>query len=187
MVRYGRSSDGLRTRRPVLPSNPAQVTESHQRLRDEEIDRIYRAHAGWLKAELRKRSGSFSPDDLVQEAFLRIARYPASIPLRFPRALLLTIAKNIARSSLRRNPSSGAFGVLYFSAESASVGPDQVEAIVLKQTVLSLPEIYRDVFMLSRFGGMSYQEIAEARGLSVKTVEWRMSKALAMCAARMRE
>jgi RNA polymerase sigma-70 factor (ECF subfamily) len=56
---------------------------------------------------------------------------------------------------------------------------------MLKQIVLSMPPLYRDIFVLSRFGGMSYPEIAAARGLSVKTVEWRMSKALEHCVARL--
>jgi RNA polymerase sigma-70 factor (ECF subfamily) len=48
-----------------------------------------------------------------------------------------------------------------------------------------MPPLYRDIFVLNRFGGMTYPEIARARGISVKTVEWRMSKALEHCASRL--
>jgi len=42
----------------------------------------------------------------------------------------------------------------------------------------NLPEKCREVFMLSRFEGKKYMEIAEKLGISVKTVETQMSKAL---------
>ena len=41
--------------------------------------------------------------------------------------------------------------------------------------------------MLSRHAGMSYAEISALTGAPIKTVESRMSRALAMIAARMRD
>lgn len=42
----------------------------------------------------------------------------------------------------------------------------------------SFPEKYRETFCLSRFGEMSNAEIAEQLGISVKTVEYRISRCL---------
>ena len=42
----------------------------------------------------------------------------------------------------------------------------------------SLPEKCREVFMMNRYDGLKYAEIAEKQGISIKTVETQMSKAL---------
>ena len=44
--------------------------------------------------------------------------------------------------------------------------------------VAELPPACREVFMLSRTQGLRYAEIAETLGISVKTVESQMGKAL---------
>ena len=59
--------------------------------------------------------------------------------------------------------------------------------MLLRQIVSALPPPLRDVFVLSRFAGMTNQDIATACGLSVKTVEWRMTKALALVTLRLRD
>ncbi len=41
-----------------------------------------------------------------------------------------------------------------------------------------LPERCRQIFMLNRFEDLKYKEVAEKLGISVKTVEVQMSKAL---------
>jgi RNA polymerase sigma-70 factor, ECF subfamily len=48
----------------------------------------------------------------------------------------------------------------------------------LRQALNALPEQCRTVFQLSRFENLKYQEIAEQLGISVKTVENQMGKAL---------
>jgi len=48
----------------------------------------------------------------------------------------------------------------------------------IQKTLDSLPEKCREVFELSRYEGLTYNEIAERLGISVKTVENQMGKAL---------
>ncbi|WP_245843497.1 RNA polymerase sigma-70 factor [Niastella vici] len=48
----------------------------------------------------------------------------------------------------------------------------------LREAMNALPQQCRTIFQLSRFEGLKYQEIAEQLGISVKTVENQMGKAL---------
>ena len=43
-----------------------------------------------------------------------------------------------------------------------------------------MPKATRDIFLANRLRGMSYQEIAERTGLSVRQVERHMARAIAM-------
>lgn len=49
----------------------------------------------------------------------------------------------------------------------------------IAEAIESMPEVRKKVFKLSRVDGLKYREIAEQLGISVKTVEIHMSKALA--------
>lgn len=148
----------------------------------EGLNGLYRRYAGWLDGRLRAHVNADQAADVVQETYLRAAPYP-SADIRHPKAFLLRIALNLVRDESRRlkrqRESSGDFGPDQSDAAS------QAEQLMLKQIILSMPPLYRDIFVLSRFGGMTYPEIAAARGLSVKAVEWRMSKALEHCVARL--
>ena len=54
---------------------------------------------------------------------------------------------------------------------------DELQSLVDK-ALASLPEQTRDVFIRSRYNNQSHKEIAEALGLSTKTVEFHITKAL---------
>jgi RNA polymerase sigma-70 factor (ECF subfamily) len=155
------------------------------------LDLLYRRHAAWLTRVLasRLRSTPVDVDDIVQESYVRIARYPADEASRHPKSLLMRIAVNLARDQMRRNVVRG--GLSQPGEDDLPDLPapnEEPERLLdLKRAILQLPPLYRDVFVLSRFTGLTYEEIASHFGISVKTVEWRMSKALAMCAAWLRD
>jgi RNA polymerase sigma-70 factor (ECF subfamily) len=51
---------------------------------------------------------------------------------------------------------------------------------LLTKSIDSLPDKIRETFVLSRMDGLTYPQIAEQQGISVKTVEYRVGKALSV-------
>jgi len=48
----------------------------------------------------------------------------------------------------------------------------------IDKAIQNLPDGIRETFMLNRFDGLSYQQIAKQENVSVKAIEYRISKAL---------
>lgn len=48
----------------------------------------------------------------------------------------------------------------------------------IEKAIQNLPDGIRETFILNRFEGLKYQQIADQENISVKTVEYRISKAL---------
>ena len=147
------------------------------------LELLYRSHYGWLLRQVRRRFGRDLAEDLVQETYLRASSYQGQV-VRNPRALLLQIATRAAIDRERRGTVRAPWHDL--SEDQARSEAEQASALALKQVILSLPRHLQEVFLLSRFAGLTYEEIAAHLGISVKTVEWRMTKALKICAAQLR-
>jgi RNA polymerase sigma-70 factor (ECF subfamily) len=148
------------------------------------LELLYRQHFHWLVRVLRVRYGQDGAEDLVQETYLRAASIQ-SVAIHSPRGLLLRIASNVAIDQRRRaaiRPTARRSREAELALERHGVAGDQGELLALKQIVLSLPPRLREVFVLSRFAGLTYGEIADRLGLAIKTVEGRMTKALRICA-----
>lgn len=146
------------------------------------LDRLYRRYAVWLGRRLRARIGVDDAADVVQETYLRVAPH-AEAGIRHPKAFLLQVALNLVRDRGRRE--SRRTLAMEDHCPPTAEAPPQFDRILLAQIVTAMPPLYRDVFVLSRFEGMTYPEIARSLGVSVKTVEWRMSRALEHCASRL--
>lgn len=156
----------------------------------DDLDGWYRLYAARLRAALRRQFGSgidADADDLVQETYARLSARDLG-EIRRPQALLMRVASNLARDLLRRR------GVRSRHVEQVQAGgrgdapiASLMDELLLKEAILSIPEPYRDVFVLSRFAGLTYEEIATRCGLSVKAVEWRLTKAIAHCARRVED
>lgn len=155
------------------------------------IDDLFRLHAGWLRAFLARRLRAQPADveDLVQDTYVRAARQPATV-IAHPRAFLSQTATNLFRDGKRREAVRARHRQSIEDAGAGEGAPgllEQEAALELERLILAMPEVYRDVFALSRFRHMTNAEIAAHLAISVKTVEWRMGKALAFCTSRLRE
>lgn len=156
----------------------------------EGLGKIFAAQAKWIRRRLAASVGRDASEDVTQEAFLRVVASQTLGEARHPKALLLTVANNLVRDEYRHQARRGGAHLAYqpgLEDGEPWSHPDQETTLLLQQVILSLPPIYRDTFILNRFGGLSYQQIAVHFGITAKTVEYRMSRALALCQAALRD
>lgn len=133
-------------------------------------------------------------EDAVQDVFLHVARAKNADDVRHPRAFLFAIARNIIVDRFRKKSLDIAPVPLEEayrdhpdpmpSPERQVVGRQEFE--LLCDAVEALPEISRRAIVLYKFYGYSYQEIGQELGLSNKSVEKHLMKALMSLGAHMR-
>jgi RNA polymerase sigma-70 factor (ECF subfamily) len=120
--------------------------------------------------------------DLLQEVFGRVWKNRANLdPGQSIKAYLYRIGQNLVIDHRRQNSRAVDFLEAHPEIEpSYSTNDDFDFNEKLQAAIESLPEPIRAVFVMSRFDGAKYAEIAAAFDISVKTVEARMSKALSI-------
>lgn len=140
-----------------------------------------------------------SPDDaaeLVQECYSRLLQHEDVAHLEaVSRTYLFQIATNLARDHYRRRAtrrSSAHLDVDEVEIADERAGPEHslvwdttIDSI--KEGIKQLPPTTRRIFLLSRFRGKTYPQIALLLGVSTRTVERKMSEAMQVLAARLRE
>jgi len=157
------------------------------------FDTIFRAWYAPLvrvaEALLRDRG---SAEEVVQDVMLELWRRREQLVLHQPpRAYLVQATRNRALNHLRRQkvekrgePRAAEQLQPPLLADSRVSEAELDRAIVL--AIAELPTRCREVFELSRVRGLKYAEIAEAMGISIKTVEVQMGKALRILRERLR-
>jgi len=150
-----------------------------------ELAFVHLQYGRWLERMMRRRSGPLPVEDVVQETFLRASVYEPEALLRHPKALLLKIAKSVVMNAARDASRKKRDPVGYDPQVWQSA--DQYQQVLLAETIAAIPQPYRDTFVLNRFEGMTYVEVATAQGVSVKVVEWRIAQALTICSKRLRD
>jgi len=132
-------------------------------------------------ALLREREPA---EEVVQDVMLELWRRRESLTLEQSlRAYLFQASRNRALNYLRRlRVETRGEGTI----AAAMPTPDQADSevreeelrIAIQSAIAGLPDRCREVFELSRIHGLKYAEIATSLGISVKTVEAQMGKAL---------
>jgi RNA polymerase sigma-70 factor (ECF subfamily) len=149
------------------------------------FDTIFRDHYAALvrtaDAMLHRRDLA---EEIVQDVLLALWQRRATLVVEDSlRAYLFRATRNRALNHLRHaaierkaEPELSAIEPPEASAPAVLVH-EEIDA-ALRQAVTSLPPRCREVFELSRVHGLRYSEIASTLGISVKTVEAQMGKAL---------
>jgi RNA polymerase sigma factor (sigma-70 family) len=131
--------------------------------------------------------------DLVQETYLRVMRRSQVATFEFSaRNYLFETATNLARDHIRRQRHRRHDS--YDEARDAV--PDRAEeepedrlawdqtVAALRSGIASLPPVTRDIFVMARLRDMKYSEIAAELGIGVRTVERKLSEAMALLSKR---
>lgn len=178
-VRAGALLNGV----PLGPEDVSTCSDDETLLAE-----LYRSESPKLVRILSRRTSSRDDaQDLVQDVFFRFARlrraWPS--PLERPQAYLRRIASNLLKDRAKADfRHSAALHVV--ADEEALPGPDQHRLLEsrdmlrrLEAAMMRLRPKTREIFMAHRIDGLTYAEIAERTGLTVKGVEMQMSRALA--------
>jgi RNA polymerase sigma-70 factor (ECF subfamily) len=152
-----------------------------------QVQELYRRHSPKLIRQLTRATGCRDiARDLVHETFVRLMRMN---PISFSRidrheAFLQRVSVNLLRDHGR--------GRVHFEHARKALAVvsdptfDQVAVLEHRETLARLEGAMarlkprtREIFLAQRIEGLSYAEIAERTGLSIKGVEKQMSKAIA--------
>ena len=126
----------------------------------------------------QKLRSSEQAKDFIQEVFTRVWQTRERLdPKQSIKAYLYRIAHNLAIDYFRKRASHKQYQMEEYHQIKHQNGFLDTELSV-RAAVNNLPEKLRTVFVLSRHQSLTYNEIAEACQISVKTVESRMSQAL---------
>ena len=120
-------------------------------------------------------------EDMAQDIFVRVWQKRNGLnPTKSIKSYLFQAGANEIGMHLRKKSVRDAHAKdVQFQHNGRSISPTEFDQkAYIEKTIQSLPEPLRHVFILHRYDELSYKEIAQLQGISIKTVESRMSKAL---------
>lgn len=157
------------------------------------FEEIYRlTHQKIFNFVLRYMQDRVVTRELTQLLFIRLWEKRQLISAEKPlEAQIYVIARNLVIDNLRKKARENKLAegyahlqqeVCFFTEETVLFNNlrEQFEAVVD-----SLPQKRREIFILNRQAGLTYQEIAHQLSISPKTVEVQMSKALKLVRAKL--
>ena len=120
-------------------------------------------------------------EDVVQETFVNLWDKREQLEtIKSVKAYLYTAVRNNCLTRIRDAKPTTSLDKLSgeeFLTEDEQMERAEMEARVWKM-IDELPERQREIFLMAKRDGMAYREIAEETGLSVKTVENHVTRAL---------
>ena len=148
------------------------------------FDEIYERHWSVLYRSaynvLREEAGSL---DVVQDVFIWFWEHRASLEVSSIKGYLLTAVKYKVANYLRSGKLRASFYEAIPKVDLDSVFPNEVLEVKELRAMISrfteeLPDRCREVFQLSREEYLTNKEIAERLGITEKTVENQINKAI---------
>jgi len=156
-----------------MPTEPPDMIQAYEQHRHQ-LRSFFRTYA------FRKDS----VDDLVQEVYVTLMRFPPREALRDPAAYLYKIGWHVVRRAnqrARREPETHDPGTLEQLCDQTTndAGAELAAEQQLVQLLRELPPLYGAVLILNRRDGMDYSQIATRLNISISQVRRYLGLALA--------
>ncbi len=170
----------------LLPSDDSfirwseRLQSSDQRAYSELFEAM---HVVLLRYAWRFTGDQEAARDIVQDAFLKLWQIRAEVdPQRSLKALLYTMVRNLVLNYKRAAQHTSGVFPEHDLLDRAPAADQQLEASILgdrlRLYIDQMPERRREAFMLSRFEGLSHEEIAQVMHLTPRTVNTHIVLAL---------
>ena len=137
---------------------------------------------------------SESAEEIVQDVFLKLWENRTSLEIQTSlKSFLLKAVQNKCIDSLRHQSITSKYASVIL--EHPILSENDTENYILysdlethfNQAMSKIPAQYAEAFRMSRIESHSYQEIAEKLGVSVRTVEVRITRALSLLREELRD
>jgi RNA polymerase sigma factor (sigma-70 family) len=139
---------------------------------------------------VRQLRGGEDAHDLAQDLYVRVLQIKHEELVRQPQAYLYRMASSLLYEYRLRGKRS----VVAFDSETADLAAEHAPDVwgdqlgeqlgtaeQLERVLSQLPPLYRQVLVLQKRDGLSYEEVAKALGISRHTVKKYLFRALAQC------
>jgi RNA polymerase sigma factor (sigma-70 family) len=151
------------------------------------LGRLVDRHAAAL--ELFARQWCDTPEDVVQEAFVKLAaqRTPPENPAAWLFRVVRNGALNAAQATRRRRryETAAAESRAWFQAKRTVTSSDALDPETAAAELRMLPLEQREVIIAHLWGGLSFEEIAVVSGCSASTAHRLYSAGLSMMRERL--
>jgi len=168
---------------------PDQDKEIHK-VNEDSFESVFKAHYGGLVNFSARITRSFvASEEIIQDVFADLWENKDRIKMDTTiRGYLYTATYNKTLNWLKHEKVMDKYNKLWYADntsshvhhedEIVSIESSEMLRAALKRAVESLPENYRVVYCLHRVDGLSYTEIASVLGMSVKNVEYLLTRSL---------
>jgi RNA polymerase sigma-70 factor (ECF subfamily) len=144
---------------------------------------LYLEHAKQIRNFIYYKCGDLQQaEDLTHEAYIKLWDNCKKVVIEKAKSFLMTVVNRLFLNTIEHHKV-----VLNFEKSSTKKHDHEDPEYVLNEkqfkerlelAISDLPEGQRSVFLMNRVDKMSYQEIADLQGVSIKAIHKRMYKAM---------
>ena len=154
---------------------------------------FHRYHATLKRFLMRSLKSREDVEDVTQEVYLRLVKHGRPETIESPQAFLFKTAANLLKDRSRRQQVrlvDRHVSISDFEVASLAATPEQILQSkqgldILIQVLDSVKPKCRRAFVLHRFKGLNYNEIAREMGISSSMVKHHICHVLADCRAEL--